>query len=71
MSISNNLLTIKQFCNAYPAFSIGGIRALIFNAEKNGFTNVIKRFSPTGKRGKILIDVTAFEEWFLSKQEDK
>ena len=64
MSLKNsNLLSIKQFNELYPAFSIGGLRALIFNANKNGFNKVIVRYSPTGKRGKILIDVDLFFVW--------
>lgn len=36
----------------------GGLRALIFNAEKNGFKKCIKRI---GRR--VLIDEAAFFEW--------
>ena len=59
----SNIFTIKQFCEHYPAFTESSIRALIFYADKNRFNKVIKRFSPTGKRGKILIDVELFFEW--------
>ena len=54
------IITLSQFIKLYPAFTMGGLRALIFHANTNGFNKVIKRFSPTGRRGKILIDVTAF-----------
>jgi len=37
---------------------IGGLRHLIFNAEKNGFDAVIKR---CGRR--VLIDEAAFFQW--------
>lgn len=57
-------LTIDQFIKEYPAFTLGTIRALIFRAETNGFNKVIKRLSPTGKRGRIYINVTTFFEWF-------
>ena len=41
MSLKNsNLLSIKQFNQMYPVFSIGGLRALIFSADKNGFNKV-------------------------------
>ncbi|MCM1338580.1 MAG: hypothetical protein NC191_02785 [Muribaculaceae bacterium] len=63
-----NLMTLQQFTELYPAFTMGGLRALIFHADTNGFNKVIKRFSPTGRRGKILIDVTAFFEWFEEQQ---
>lgn len=63
-----NLMTLPQFIKLYPAFTMGGLRALIFHADTNGFNKVIKRFSPTGRRGKILIDVTAFFEWFEEQQ---
>ena len=31
-----NYMTIRQFVEKHPAFTIGGIRAEIFNAETNG-----------------------------------
>ncbi len=58
-----NLLTLQQFNQLYPAFTIGTLRALIFNADKNGFNKVIRRISPTGGRGRIFIKVTTFFEW--------
>ena len=62
------IITLSQFIKLYPAFTMGGLRALIFHANTNGFNKVIKRFSPTGRRGKILIDVTAFFEWLAEQQ---
>lgn len=62
-----NLLTIKQFSEIYPAFTEGCLRALIFNAAINGFDKVIKRISPTGRRGRVFIDVDAFFMW-ISEQ---
>jgi hypothetical protein len=29
-------LTVNQFCEKHKAFKIGGVRAKIFNADKNG-----------------------------------
>ena len=52
------LYTVTHFCQAYPSFTTGGIRALIFNAEKNGFKQCIRRI---GRR--VLIDVEAFYAW--------
>lgn len=40
----------------YP--TIGALRALIFNADKNGFNNVIRRIG-----GRVLIKESAFFEW--------
>lgn len=59
----SNLLTLQQFNSFYPAFTLGTLRRLIFNASKNGFNKVIRRISPTGGRGRIFINVKAFFEW--------
>lgn len=56
-------LNLSQFSEEYPTFTLGALRALIFNADKNGFDKVIIRFSPTGKRGRILINVEKFFQW--------
>ena len=52
------LFTIKQFVQEgfYP--NEGGVRALVFNAHKNGFNKVIKRINK-----KIFIDLDAFYKW--------
>jgi hypothetical protein len=59
-----NLLTVRQFCEQFPAFSTGSIRSYIYYAEINGLkeARAIKR---VGK--KILIDVDAFFEWIEKK----
>lgn len=62
-----HLLTVVQFNQIYPNFTIGALRSLIFHADTNGFNDVIIRFSPTGGRGRIFIDVEAFFKW-LYKQ---
>jgi hypothetical protein len=51
-------LTIKQLTTENPAFTEGGIRSLIFHANKNGFENCIRRI---GRR--ILISRNAFTNW--------
>ena len=42
--------------HSYP--SIGGLRHLVFNAEINGFSKVVRR---VGKR--VLIDESAYFKW--------
>ena len=40
----------------YP--TLGALRALIFNADKNGFNKVIRRI-----QSRVLIHVDAFYDW--------
>lgn len=58
-----NVLTVKQFAEQNPAFSVGCLRSLIFNADYNGMTEhkVIYRVG-----AKILIDVDNFYSWIRS-----
>jgi len=42
--------------HAWPP--IGGLRHLVFNAERNGFATVIRRCG-----GRVLIDEDAFFAW--------
>lgn len=65
-----NLMTITDFNKKFPIFTMGALRSLIFHADTNGFNEVIIRFSPTGGRGRIFIDVEAFFKW-LYKQNGK
>lgn len=58
MSHNKRLYTVKQTAEAYPAFSEGGLRHLVFNAQTNGFAACIRRI---GRR--VLIDADAFEAW--------
>ncbi len=53
-----NILTVKQVPEKYPAFTEGGIRHLIFHADKNGFNKCIRRVG-----SKILIIEHAFLEY--------
>ena len=52
-----NYFTVKQFAVKFPFVSQSSLRWMIFNADKNGFSKVIKRIG-----AKILINATAFEE---------
>lgn len=59
-----NFMTVVQFVNANPAFTMGGMRSLIFKEHEHKLQEkgVIKRL---GK--KILIDVDAFFAWIDSQ----
>ncbi len=52
------LLTVRQFVRAYPAFTEGSVRWLLFNGEWNRFEEAIVR---VGHR--VLIDTDKFERW--------
>ena len=55
----NDLRSVRQLCEEYPQlFTEGGLRWLIFNAEKNGFARCVIR---TGR--KVLIDETQLRVW--------
>ena len=49
-------VTIKQLIAMNPAFNEGGLRSLIFNANKNGFNKCIRRMGR-----KILISISALD----------
>ena len=55
-----NLSPVRLFCEKYPGFKPGGVRALIFNEDKNGLkkAGAIKR---VGR--KVLIDEANFWRW--------
>ena len=55
---TKRLYTVKEFVQEgfYP--NEGGLRALIFNAEKNGFKKVIRRINR-----KVFLDPEAFYCW--------
>ena len=56
----SSLFTVKQFAAKEPAFTVGGLRALIFNGKSNGIVDsgAIIRIGR-----KVLIDENAFELW--------
>ncbi|MEY3760329.1 MAG: hypothetical protein RIR39_1820 [Pseudomonadota bacterium] len=53
-------LTVNQFIEKHPAFTTGGIRALIFNENTNGLklSGAIIRIGR-----KVLIDESKFFSW--------
>jgi hypothetical protein len=61
----NDLVTIRQLTTSNPAFTEGGIRALIFRAESNGFKRCIRRIGR-----KILISKSAFSHWIEAQNGD-
>ncbi|AEF99447.1 hypothetical protein [Methylomonas methanica] len=56
--------TVNQFSDKYPAFTKGGIRALIFNENSNGLAKAgaIVRIGR-----KVLIDESKFFAWVESQ----
>lgn len=59
---TQSLLTVKQFVENYPAFTIGGLRHLIFFERRNGFKKCIRR---VGR--KVLLHVPSVFEWIDEK----
>ena len=59
------LSTVNQFTTKQPAFTLGGLRSLIFNEDTNGLakSGAIVRIGR-----KILIDDTKFFAWIESQQ---
>ena len=55
---STDYFTVSQFAQLNPAFSVGCLRNLIFNARMNGFDKVVRRVG-----GRVLIKLSAFESW--------
>jgi hypothetical protein len=53
--MSRNLLTINQFADKYPAFSVGGLRWTRFNSNHNGFKAAFVKHG-----ARVLIDEDQF-----------
>ena len=64
MSQTPNLQTVPQFSESNPAFSVGGLRWLIFNEDQNGLKDAgaIVRIGR-----KVLIDVDRYFDWVYSQ----
>ena len=58
MTITKQLLTVRQFAERHRAFPEGGLRYMIFHADKNGLDKAIHR---VGR--KVLIDEDLFFAW--------
>jgi len=57
-------LTVNQFTEKHPAFTTGGLRALIFNEKSNGLA---KSAAIVRIGRKVLIDETKFFGWVESQ----
>ena len=55
---TTRLIPVPEWNAHHPWPPAGGLRHLIFNAEKNGFDQVLRR---VGRR--VLIDEAAFFSW--------
>jgi hypothetical protein len=53
-----HLRTVQQFCEENPAFTVGGLRWLLFHRETNGLSEAVVR---VGRR--VLIDAERFFRW--------
>jgi hypothetical protein len=53
-----HLYTVAQFAQKHPAFSIGGLRWLLFHRKSNGLERAVLR---VGKR--VLLDEKLFFNW--------
>lgn len=58
-------LTVNQLSENHPAFTLGGLRSLIFNESQNGLASSgsIVRIGR-----KVLIDEAKFFHWIESQQ---
>lgn len=61
----DDYVTIRQLTTSNPAFTEGGIRALIFRSKSNGFDSCIRRIGR-----KILISKSAFSHWIEAQNEE-
>jgi len=60
------LSTVNQFTEKQPAFTIGGLRSLIFNENSNGLA---KSGAVVRIGRKVLIDDTKFFAWIESQNQ--
>lgn len=52
------LVTVQQFCHQFPAFTLGGLRWLLFHRQENDLQRAVLKI---GRR--VLIDVDEFFAW--------
>jgi hypothetical protein len=58
-----DIMTVNQVVETFPAFAEPTIRWWIFNAEENGFGVCLIRVG-----GRVFIDRVAFEDWLESQR---
>jgi hypothetical protein len=58
MTVETDLLSVNDFAKKYPTFTKGTLRAYIFNADSNGFKEVIRRIG-----ARVYIKENAFFNW--------
>lgn len=56
--MEKDLISVNDFADKYPTFTKGALRAYIFNADKNGFREVIRRIG-----SRVYIKENAFFQW--------
>lgn len=56
--MENDLISVNDFSDKYPTFSRATLRAYIFNADKNGFKDVIRRIG-----GRVYLKENSFFSW--------
>ena len=61
---SRRLVTVRQFCQQHTAFSVGGIRWLLFHRNQNGLERAVRK---VGRR--VLIDIDQFFLWIEGQNE--
>ena len=57
-SNETRLIPVTKWNDYYDYPTIGGLMALIFNADKNGFNKVIRRIG-----SRVLLNEQAFFDW--------
>ena len=62
---STRIIPLTKWPDYHAWPPVGGLRHLVFHAEKNGFKKVIKRIGR-----KILIDEQAFFHWVNAQNEE-
>lgn len=66
-----NYLSVKQFARAYPSFTEGMLRRLLFFRDTNGLgkAGAVIKMGGRNSKSALLIDVKKFEDWLESHRE--
>jgi hypothetical protein len=60
------LLTVEEFCEQHPEWTLGAVRWRVFNRKQLGLERAI--LQPTGKGGRVKIDPEEFLRWAARKK---